>query len=181
MPLTEKGEKIKSAMEQQYGPEKGERVFYASKNAGTISGVDARRADQAAQQPMALPAQTPAEQLHDAETALDWLQREHQQLQDDRYWKNAIGDQQAIVQRLRGSIKRETDEALGRKRFGVGDGYEAMAPDDGQEPLRQQEGLQQVEAACDQLAQRLDACASRLDGDAAIRGGGGPGANVMTR
>jgi hypothetical protein len=41
MPLTEKGSKIKSAMEEQYGPEKGERVFYASRNAGTISGVDA--------------------------------------------------------------------------------------------------------------------------------------------
>jgi hypothetical protein len=41
MPLTEKGSKIKSAMEEQYGPEKGESVFYASKNAGTITGVDA--------------------------------------------------------------------------------------------------------------------------------------------
>src|SRR6516162_1345777 len=40
MPLTEKGEKIKSAMEKQYGAEKGERVFYASKNKGTIAGVD---------------------------------------------------------------------------------------------------------------------------------------------
>jgi hypothetical protein len=43
MPLTEKGEKIKGAMEKQYGPEKGEKVFYASKNKGKISGVD--RAD----------------------------------------------------------------------------------------------------------------------------------------
>ena len=40
MPLTEKGSKIKSAMESEYGKEKGERVFYASKNAGKISGVD---------------------------------------------------------------------------------------------------------------------------------------------
>jgi hypothetical protein len=40
MPLTEKGEKIKSAMTKQYGPEKGEQVFYASKNAGRITGVD---------------------------------------------------------------------------------------------------------------------------------------------
>jgi hypothetical protein len=43
MPLTEKGEKIKGAMQSQYGAEKGEQVFYASKNAGKISGVD--RAD----------------------------------------------------------------------------------------------------------------------------------------
>jgi hypothetical protein len=40
MPLTEKGEKIKGAMEKKYGPEKGEKVFYASKNKGTITGVD---------------------------------------------------------------------------------------------------------------------------------------------
>jgi hypothetical protein len=40
MPLTEKGEEIKSSMEDQYGKEKGEQVFYASKNKGTITGVD---------------------------------------------------------------------------------------------------------------------------------------------
>jgi hypothetical protein len=40
MPLTEKGEKIKAAMTKQYGPEKGEQVFYASKNKGKITGVD---------------------------------------------------------------------------------------------------------------------------------------------
>lgn len=42
MPLTAKGRKILSAMKEEYGSEKGERVFYASKNAGRISGVDAR-------------------------------------------------------------------------------------------------------------------------------------------
>jgi hypothetical protein len=40
MPLTEKGRKILASMREQYGEEEGERVFYASKNAGTISGVD---------------------------------------------------------------------------------------------------------------------------------------------
>jgi hypothetical protein len=40
MPLTDKGEKIKSNMEETYGAEKGESVFYASRNKGTISGVD---------------------------------------------------------------------------------------------------------------------------------------------
>lgn len=40
MPLTAKGEEIMSAMKKQYGTEKGEEVFYASKNAGTITGVD---------------------------------------------------------------------------------------------------------------------------------------------
>lgn len=40
MPLTAKGNKIMSNMTKEYGPEKGERVFYASRNAGKISGVD---------------------------------------------------------------------------------------------------------------------------------------------
>lgn len=39
-PLTEKGEKILAAMKKAYGEEKGEQIFYASKNKGTISGVD---------------------------------------------------------------------------------------------------------------------------------------------
>ena len=40
MPLTEKGEKIKGAMQKEYGEKKGEQVFYASKNKGKITGVD---------------------------------------------------------------------------------------------------------------------------------------------
>jgi hypothetical protein len=40
MPLTGKGEKIESKMKETYGAEKGKQVFYASRNAGTISGVD---------------------------------------------------------------------------------------------------------------------------------------------
>jgi hypothetical protein len=40
MPLTSKGKKIKAAMTEQYGAEKAKRVFYASRNKGTISGVD---------------------------------------------------------------------------------------------------------------------------------------------
>lgn len=40
MPLTKKGEEIEHAMTEEYGTKEGERVFYASKNAGTISGVD---------------------------------------------------------------------------------------------------------------------------------------------
>lgn len=39
MPLTAKGEKIKSAMEEHYGKEKGEAVFYASENKGNITGI----------------------------------------------------------------------------------------------------------------------------------------------
>ena len=40
MPLTKKGDKIQKAMKEQYGEKKGEEVFYASKNKGTIKGVD---------------------------------------------------------------------------------------------------------------------------------------------
>ena len=40
MPLTSKGEEIKSNMTKEYGAKKGEQVFYASKNAGRITGVD---------------------------------------------------------------------------------------------------------------------------------------------
>ena len=39
MPLTKKGETIKAAMRKEYGAEKGERVFYASQNKGTIKGT----------------------------------------------------------------------------------------------------------------------------------------------
>lgn len=40
MPLTAKGNKIMGNMVKEYGPAKGKKVFYASRNKGTISGVD---------------------------------------------------------------------------------------------------------------------------------------------
>lgn len=40
MPLTKKGQKIQSAMTKEYGAKKGESVFYASRNAGRIKGVE---------------------------------------------------------------------------------------------------------------------------------------------
>jgi hypothetical protein len=39
MPLTAKGKKIKAAMAKQYGKERGERVFYATENKGSIKGI----------------------------------------------------------------------------------------------------------------------------------------------
>ncbi len=39
MPLNAKGKKIKKAMKKEYGEEKGEKVFYASENKGTIKKV----------------------------------------------------------------------------------------------------------------------------------------------
>jgi len=43
MPLTKKGRKIMRAMRKTYGKKKGMRVFYASRNAKVIKGVDRRR------------------------------------------------------------------------------------------------------------------------------------------
>lgn len=39
MPLTPKGRKIMKAMEKEYGKD-AKKVFYASRNKGTITGVD---------------------------------------------------------------------------------------------------------------------------------------------
>lgn len=43
MPLNKKGKKIKKAMEKEYGKKKGDRVFYASENKGTIKGVTKKK------------------------------------------------------------------------------------------------------------------------------------------
>lgn len=43
MPLNKKGEKIKKAMQKEYGKKKGEQVFYASENKGTIKGVKRKK------------------------------------------------------------------------------------------------------------------------------------------
>ncbi len=43
MPLTTKGTKIMRNMKRQYGAKKGESVFYASENKGTIAGVHPKR------------------------------------------------------------------------------------------------------------------------------------------
>ena len=40
MPLTKKGKEIMKSMKEQYGNKKGESIFYASKNKGTIKGVE---------------------------------------------------------------------------------------------------------------------------------------------
>ena len=43
MPLTDKGQKILGSMKKQYGSKKGENVFYASANKGTITGIEKRK------------------------------------------------------------------------------------------------------------------------------------------
>ena len=43
MPLNEKGRNIMKSMKKQYGEKRGETVFYASKNKGTIKGVEKKK------------------------------------------------------------------------------------------------------------------------------------------
>ena len=43
MPLAKKGQKILRNMKRQYGPKKGEQVFYASQNKGTITGTHKKK------------------------------------------------------------------------------------------------------------------------------------------
>ena len=43
MPLTKKGEKLKTKFKQEYGAKKGEKVFYASQNKGTIKGTHKKK------------------------------------------------------------------------------------------------------------------------------------------
>ena len=45
MPLTTKGKKIKASMQETYGAEKGEQVFYASQNVGRIKGTHKKGPD----------------------------------------------------------------------------------------------------------------------------------------
>lgn len=42
MPLNKKGKDIMKSMKKEYGKKKGEQVFYASKNKGTIKNVEKR-------------------------------------------------------------------------------------------------------------------------------------------
>jgi len=43
MPLNKKGKKIMKAMKKEYGKKKGEKVFYASENKGTIKKVTKKK------------------------------------------------------------------------------------------------------------------------------------------
>lgn len=43
MPLTKKRREIKRAMHKEYGKKEGEKVFYASKNAGKIKSVERKK------------------------------------------------------------------------------------------------------------------------------------------
>jgi hypothetical protein len=44
MPLTEKGRKVKKAVEKTYGKKRGEKVFYAMENKGEMKGLTKKMA-----------------------------------------------------------------------------------------------------------------------------------------
>jgi hypothetical protein len=39
VPLTKKGIKVLKEMRKEYGPKKGEQVFYATENKGKVKGI----------------------------------------------------------------------------------------------------------------------------------------------
>jgi hypothetical protein len=43
MPLTAKGKKIRKSMREQYGKKRGDEVYYASQNKGTITGTEKKQ------------------------------------------------------------------------------------------------------------------------------------------
>jgi hypothetical protein len=119
MPLTSKGAEIKSAMENQYGKEKGEQVFYASKNAGKITGVDRGDAEdsiaerkQGGEEETIEASQDLPSQLGSAEDELERLEREQEQVEEGQERSNAIEDTKAQIRSLRKDIKDQAAEAL---------------------------------------------------------------------
>lgn len=80
MPLTSKGRKIKSSMKSEYGAEKGEDVFYASQNKGTITGTHKGKAKHAKGNPhMKVEVSMRRQGASDAEIqmAVNKAEREH--------------------------------------------------------------------------------------------------------
>lgn len=43
MPLNKKGKKIKKNFEKEYGKQKGDSIFYASINKGTVKGATKKK------------------------------------------------------------------------------------------------------------------------------------------
>jgi len=43
MPLNKKGKKVKKAFEKEYGKKKGDSIFYASINSGTVKNATKKK------------------------------------------------------------------------------------------------------------------------------------------
>lgn len=107
MPLTSKGRKILAAMKEKYGEKRGEEVFYASKNAGTIEGVDvgwtsASRAA-AAEKKSKGSEETPGEKRGPAGSGEE--PPDHPQPSPDQH----LGEQEPIKKKKKPSLTRDPE------------------------------------------------------------------------
>lgn len=174
MPLTAKGEKILEAMQEEHGKEEGERIFYASKNAGRITGVDQKNdADEkdekkdaeaevkeaptketktTVKEPAGEDKPDPKSQVKSAEQELKALEREQEQSEESLSRQNNIDDQKSIVRQLRNEM-RETEH---KERMGIADATEKLEYQQDRATL-----MDHISDAVDRLATRLDAYAER--------------------
>jgi hypothetical protein len=172
MPLTSKGEKIHRAMVEKHGKEEGERIFYASKNAGRITGVD-KKADAeekeekkdaevketptketktTVKEPAGEEKEDPKSKVKSAEMELKALEREQEQSEESQSRQNNIDDQKSIVRQLRNEM-RETEH---KERMGIADATEKVEYQQDRAVL-----LDAISKACDNLSERMDAFAAR--------------------
>jgi hypothetical protein len=168
MPLTGKGEKIMGSMKEQYGPEKGEEVFYASKNKGNIKGVDKSDADEPPGQEKQQQQQHPLpEQLARAEQELEQLEREQEQAEEGQERKNQIADRKKAIRGLRDEVKNQARQAL--TRMGEQTGEQTGERQDALEALEaKQDAEEREKMIMDMVAdacRRLDALEARTNCD----------------
>jgi hypothetical protein len=174
MPLTAKGEKIMSSMQEKHGVEKGKQVFYASKNAGRITGVDKKsddddkRKDQEKEESPVKETKTtvkepagggekqedPKAKLKAAEDELAALEREQEQSEEGQGRMNAIDDQKKIIRQLRNEM-RETEH---KERMGIADAVEKLEYQQDSTLL-----MKHIGDAVSRLADRMDAFEKKKD------------------
>lgn len=79
MPLNKKGKEIMSSMKRQYGPKKGEEVFYASKNKGKIKNVE--RAQEGGAMAQKAPKKKPGDEIRQVMSKLEAQKQQQAQQQ----------------------------------------------------------------------------------------------------
>jgi hypothetical protein len=137
MPLTAKGSEILSRMQQEYDSSKGTSVFYASRNAGKISGVDGMsKKDEVFTDASATPEQ---------KKLLDRLQEVQKSIQ------RGYGSPELTAERNK--IKRELEKSgYGRKDADESSG-EQQSEDDRMSSIETR--LQDLERKCDAVEKRF--------------------------
>lgn len=155
MPLTSKGEKIQAAMKEQYGSEKGEQVFYASRNKGRITGVDAK-SDTIAMG--ALPKADGKKAKGDAEyssamTPAEW------ELRRKQVSGEVPGGTTAATERNRTEFDPIRDKDLGR---GWVDTRGDAALKRAEAAIDEDRLLDKASAHCDAISRRMDDCEKKM-------------------